>query len=253
MKDYLEHPSVAAIYLGGSAAEGRSDKNSDTDIYVLTTGPVELEWRKDFVARRNPFRASIAPGHFGDGDAWADSTGTYDVMFWNLNDTLNNLRRVVVDHQAANGYTTAFWHTIRTWHEVGRKDDHSGLVDELARLAAMPYPGELADAIVNRNRVLLRGTMFSLEEQLVLASNRNDTVSINHRTAAIVASWFDIVFAVNRQTHPGEKRLLDRMTDLESLPDHARTELESFLEAGPNEAPATCHTLIDSLENWLDA
>ena len=34
------------------------------------------------------------------------------------------------------------------------------------------------------------------------------SVSVNHRIAALLASAFDVVFAHNRQTHPGEKRLL---------------------------------------------
>src|ERR1700759_5618209 len=48
----------------------------------------------------------------------------------------------------------------------------------------------------------------SYEQQIRLAFRRRDRVSLNHRTAAWLASYFDLLFAANPRFNPGEKRLL---------------------------------------------
>jgi hypothetical protein len=55
---------------------------------------------------------------------------------------------------------------------------------------------------------VLGGIIHSYEQQIRSAFRRRDRVSLNHRTAAWLASYFDILFAANRHFNPGEKRLL---------------------------------------------
>ena len=47
----------------------------------------------------------------------------------------------------------------------------------------------------------------SFDMQIKKAENRGDLVSVNHRVAEFLASYFDIIFALNEMTHPGEKRM----------------------------------------------
>ena len=55
--------------------------------------------------------------------------------------------------------------------------------------------------------------MFSYYNQIKKALGRNDFVSVNHRVAALFASYFDIIFAFNKYLHPGEKKILKIIKD----------------------------------------
>lgn len=250
--DYVDHEAVVAVYVAGSSVTGEADPHSDLDIYVLTDGQIDLSWREQLIGSRLPLRYSLAPGHFGDGDAWETDAGKFDVMFWEVSDTIENLRSILDHHVPRLGYTTAFWHTVRTWQERGRSGRSPEKLAELEELAGRDYPDALARAIVDHNAVLLRGVMFSLEEQLSAAQVRQGPVSIQHRTTAILASWFDIVFAVNRRTHPGEKRLLNHLKKLPSQPRDADPMIRELV-AKPDRATETCRQLLDQLFDWLRA
>ena len=50
--------------------------------------------------------------------------------------------------------------------------------------------------------------MPAYNTQIKKAFARNDLVSINHRITEFLASYFDLIFALNEKTHYGEKRLI---------------------------------------------
>lgn len=52
------------------------------------------------------------------------------------------------------------------------------------------------------------GNLPSYDAEIKKAIARNDMVSVKHRTAAFLESYFDIIFALNKLTHPGEKRMV---------------------------------------------
>ncbi len=88
------------------------------------------------------------------------------------------------------------------------------------------------------------------------AARRGDLVSVNHRVAALLASYFDVVFAANGVLHPGEKRLLEQAGRLcASLPQKMAAQVTAVLQTAglPGNAVVEKITLLlDALDRWLE-
>jgi hypothetical protein len=118
-----------------------------------------------------------------------------------------------------------------------------------------PYPETLRQAIINLNQPVLRGIIPAYAHQLENAVRRGDLVSINHRLAALLASYFDILFALNRLPHPGEKRLVAyALKHCPILPEGMEADLNAiFKSAGANidQLPLHMNRLLDRIEQLL--
>jgi len=202
---YAQLPVVRAVALGGSQATGLAAGDSDVDLYVYASPEPGLEARAA-VAAGSP-RRELGNRFFEPGDEWVDAeTGlAVDAMFRDPSFIEGELDRVLVRCEARVGYSTAFWHGLV--HSSSLYDP-TGWYAALQARARMPYPEPLVRAVVEKNQPLLRRNLSSFRAQLARAAARGDAVSVNHRTAAFLASFFDVLFAVNRIPHPGEKRLL---------------------------------------------
>ena len=93
--------------------------------------------------------------------------------------------------------------------------------------------------------------------QIEKAIKRKDYVSINHRLAALLASYFDILFAINEMPHPGEKKLVNILKEKATkLPFDMEKNLNDLLisTASFNERIlAEVNKLVDNLDNLLIA
>lgn len=107
-------------------------------------------------------------------------------------------------------------------------DRHSRL-EALQRRFDVPYPDALRDAIIHANMPLLHGALPAYDAQIHKAASRGDLVSVNHRVAAFLASYFDVLFAINGMTHPGEKRQLGiAERDCRVLPEDFRSSFDTL-------------------------
>ena len=96
------------------------------------------------------------------------------------------------------------WHNLLTCKTIYDRDGR--LAQAKARFD-VPYPPQLKANIIHQNLRLLHGNLPSYDGQILKAVKRQDDVSLCHRTAAFMESYFDIIWALNEKTHPGEKRL----------------------------------------------
>ena len=203
--DLSKLPQVEAIALGGSRAGAVYDEASDYDVYLYCTAPIDTETRRSILSRYC-FLTELG-NHFWEYEDNCILEGgvEMDILYRDLDNFCADVASVVEQCQPRNGYTTCMWHNLLTCKI---------LFDRFGRLAAakqrfdVPYPSALKKDIIARNRKLLQGTLPAYDAQIQKAIKRGDFVSINHRTAAFLESYFDLLFALNEKTHPGEKRLV---------------------------------------------
>ncbi len=252
-------PQVESIALAGSRGSeaGISDNASDIDLYVYTRSEIPLEDRVSIVERSGgASQSSLNLNYWGPGDEWLNApTGIeIDIVYFDAVWMEVQVSQVIEKHQASMGYTTCFWRTIR--HSIVFHDPR-GWFSKLQQQCQAEYPEDLRQNIVTLNHPLLRSIIPSYAYQIEKAAKRRDLVSINHRLAALFASYFDILFAVNRQLHPGEKRMVEfALNHCKLLPESIEADITSLLLLNaadiPN-LPTRVTRLLDHLDQMLES
>lgn len=197
-------PQVEAIALGGSRATGRNDERSDYDVYVYITGSIPERDRRRILEKYCDYMEIGNAFWELEDDVTLKDGIDMDIIYRNSKDFEKMVSSVVIDCVAWNGYTTCMWHNLITSKIVVDKNGYLTALQEKYRI---PYPKKLKENIVSNNLKLLSGMLPSFDAQIKKAENRGDLVSVNHRVAEFLASYFDIIFALNEMTHPGEKRM----------------------------------------------
>ncbi len=221
---------VDAVLLSGSSTTGTEDESSDYDVYVYLTGEIPVEKRKKIYDKYCSYMEIDNKFWETEDDGVLKSGKEIEIIFRYYDWIEGMLERVVEKNGADVGYTTCFWNNIITSKILF---DRNGNAVKLKKRFDVEYSDILQKNIIEKNQPLLDGIMSSYTNQIKKALKRNDIVSINHRVAAFLASYFDILFALNKIKHPGEKKLIKTVKEsCKIIPDGFEKIPELIKKAG---------------------
>ncbi len=249
---------VDAIALGGSRAGDNYDKNSDYDLYVYVNKVPDEHIRKSILEKYCSYMEIGNDFWELEDDCTLKDCTDIDILYRCIDYFEKDLDNVVFKCISHNGYTTCMWHNLLNCKILF---DRNGKLTQMKHKFTVPYPAGLKKNIIERNLKLLRGFLPSYEGQIKKAAGRKDLVAVNHRIAAFMESYFDIIFALNEMTHPGEKReIFYAMKAGNKLPEDFETNINRLFENMFTDSDSALHILhnmicnLDKLiesENWL--
>lgn len=198
-------PQCTALAVSGSQTSLIHDGLSDWDIYIYTAPGGIAPDDRDRILSSLSSGYKVRSSFFEEGDEAVIDGTCFDMMYRWEDFIHGEIDRVWHRHQPSLGYSTCFLYNLATSSFIFDKKGIGKEIDELKG----DYPDALASAIIDHNWTMSRsGSEGDWFHQLSAAVKRGDIVSRNHRLAATMASYFDMLFAYNHVLHPGEKKLV---------------------------------------------
>lgn len=205
LDEFSNLSSIEAILLAGSYSTGTNDKYSDYDIYIYGYVPISKNKRIEITNKYFKY-IEISNTYWEEEDDGILFDGTpVELIYRNINSIEKSLNTLLIDYKCNTGYSTCLWTNIIKSQILY---DKNGTLTNLQAKYNIDYPDALKNNIIETNYSLLKDKMPAYYYQIEKAIKRNDQISINHRVAALLASYFDIIFAYNKFPHPGEKKIL---------------------------------------------
>lgn len=242
-KEFTTLPEVESIALGGSRVKQIFDEKSDYDLYIYCNEIPSKNARRRILEKYCHYM-ELGNSYWELEDNCTLKDGIdIDILYRNLEDFSQQIYSVVEEFTPSNGYTTCMWHNLLHCNILF---DKNGKLEKLQNKYQISYPEELSRNIIQNNMNLLTGNLPSYDKQIEKVLIRKDIVSINHRVAAFLESYFDMIFAINRLTHPGEKRMITyAKTDASILPEAFEENLEGLFQNKFEDSEKTLEILKD--------
>lgn len=235
---------IDAIVLSGSKTSLINDEMSDYDVYIYSKEKVDIETRKNFIEKYASY-CEIGNDYFEHGDEFIIDDICFDFMYRDLSFVENEINYIWKECNSKIGYTTAFLYNIKNSKIIYDKDSKfQNLQNELNK----EYPNRLKENIINKNLAVMKDKKCaSFFEQLEKAIKRKDIVSVNHRITAILSSYFDILFALNKELHPGEKKLIKYTYKLcKLIPENFDNDIENIINSKLNK------NILDNVDKLIE-
>jgi len=239
---------VEAIALGGSRAGENYDEKSDYDVYLYVNSPISEEKRKNILQKFCSYM-EIGNSFWEYEDNCVLNNGIeIDILYRDMKDFMKGIERVVAEYHPSNSYTTCMWHNLITCKILY---DKNGTLEKYKNKYTINYPKQLKENIIKRQLELIDSSMPAYPNQIKKAILRKDFVSINHRITEFLASYFDLLFAINEITHPGEKRLIQLCKkQCKILPENFEENLNSLFSHMYSEENQSL--LMNDIENIVN-
>lgn len=208
---------VEAIVLGGSQSTEFADKYSDYDIYIYFNNRDMFSKVKPILA---PYMNKDSSLHMCFTEEICVALKDYthvELVLKTLNEAENELKKRLIDYKCDLGFSTCDLATIFNGLILY---DNKKYYQNLKEKYSFPYPKKLAESIIAFNKKMINGRVMSIDKQILKAIKRNDFIVIQRWCSQYIASYFDILFALNKTYHTGEKRMLQFAIDnFDILPD----------------------------------
>jgi hypothetical protein len=243
-------PGFAAISLGGSAATSLADEHSDLDLHVYwrapLAAPAERAARLAQVADVGSVEVDILS--WGREDHLRVGGRLVELIYVPLDELRAEVEQAYDSGLITEGYTTArlfYLANCRPLH------DPTGELGALRERLLAEYPEPTRHLLLQDHPALLRVYL----DQLRLAQSRGDLLAVQHRRYTLQMVFFNLLFALNRRYHPGEKRLIIHGERCSLRPANLATRWSRVtrLAADNPELAEALGSLIDDLNRLIEA
>ena len=233
---------IAAITLGGSTAAGFADASSDLDVYVFYHKPLAAVTDRAVRLRSLADEGTLEVGipSFGLEDPLHVQQTLIELIYLDLDRLSVEAKQAYGQGLSSEGYTTALLNILvrgQVFH------DATGEVTALhARLQA-GYPEPTRARLLREYPEVLRYYL----ELLRISQQRDDLLFVQQMRYSAQMIFFNLLFALNRQYHPGGKRLLIHARCCAIQPPYLVERWDDI-----SRLPADDGALADRLEALID-